>query len=103
MSEVAEWEWRLEDEETHSHRGLTQVHGLYVLGQLWAIVGLQEPDEDDGEREAPWQYLIAPDPEVDWIGYEHIDGYETLEEAQASIEKERQQILSITRDSMESN
>lgn len=101
MSDVVEWEWRVEDPAAHPILDVSQVHGLYVLGQLWAIVALKEADDSDDQVD--WQYWTAPDPDDGWSGYEHIDGFETLEAAQASIAEDREEILQIVRDGLESN
>ena len=73
VTEIAEWEWKLESPADHDTLESREVHGVYALGRLWAVVALK--DDEDGET---WMHYTAPDPEDAWNGYESIDGFATL-------------------------
>lgn len=93
MSEVLEWEWRVVDPAEHPNLEAEELHGAFALGELWALVALIQ-DEEDGPT---WLYYTAPDPEDSWVGYESIDGFATLDEAKASVDSSRDEILAYIR------
>ena len=94
VSDVDEWEWRVEDPANHAHLGSREIHGLYARGRLWAVIVLT--DESDGPTR--WHFT-APDEEDAWVGYEGIDSFDTLEAAKASIDAERDETLKYLRES----
>lgn len=94
MTEILEWEWRQVDPADHEALECSELHGVYALGRLWALVALGTVDDadDPGEGET-WMYYTAPDSEDAWNGYESIDGFPTLDEAKAFIDDDRDQVL----------
>lgn len=95
MTEV--WEWRTLPPGDYENLECTEIHGVFALGQLWAVLALIKDDESE-DSTAQWVHYTAPDPEDAWNGYESIDSYSTLEEGQAQIDTMRDEVLSYLRD-----
>ncbi len=93
MSDLAEWEWRLEDPSAHPNLESKDIHGVYALDKLWAIVAFIE--EDDGPA---WVHYTGPDPEDAWNGYEAIESFSTLEAAKSNVDESRAETLTYLRE-----
>ncbi len=93
VADIVEWQWRAVDPAEHPNLEAKEVHGVYALGQLWALVALVP----DGEDSLVWMHYTAPDPEDAWNGYEAIDGFATLDEAKLSVDASRDESLAYLR------
>lgn len=97
--QASEWEWRRLEPEEHEILRSSDIHGVYALGQLWAVIALLQPDDEgDSGQGRVWMYYTAPDPEDAWNGYEPIEGFATLEEAKEAVDADREQVLQQLRD-----
>ena len=82
------------DPADHESLNCSELHGIYALGRLRALVALETVEDTDGPAEAETgMYYTAPDSEDAWNGYESIDGFPTLDEARAFIDVDREQVL----------
>lgn len=93
MADIVEWEWRSLDPAEHPSLEAKELHGVYALGELWALAALV----DDGDGPS-WSYYNAPDPEDAWNGYECIDGYKGLDDVKAAIDDGREEALKFIRE-----
>ncbi len=100
---VVEWEWRPEKPEEHecAFETPTEVWGAYALGVLVAIVALITPSAEDAKDSIGplwWHYRV---PEPGLPGYEQIEGYETLDDAKAAVEENRDEFIEMTRQELD--
>ena len=92
MNESVAWEWRQENPDDWSVDA-SEVWAVHVVGQRIAAVACEQ-DEDDGRTR--WMAYLVLNLDEDGIGgLEAIDGYDTLNAAMASIERDRDQLIAI--------
>ena len=103
MVQAPEWEWRQEIVEEFDTIEAREIHGVYAVGELVGLIALRDPDEFDDPEDGPaYQfYLVMTAEREGFNGYEHLDGFATLEEAKAFGDAMREEIVTMIRQDQE--
>lgn len=96
MTEQAEWEWRTEEPTAFEGIDGSEFHAVYALGELCGVIArLTDEDAED----APWAYFSVYSVDREGFGgFEHIDSFESLDEAKGFGDEDRDAILAMIRE-----